>query len=316
VTLAQDFLNAERDQDSAPYQFLAYSISSDGKAVQHSCEHQGLLITMVDVLEAWYRHIPGDFRDAFPLAPMGPRDTATREANLRLLGLKNKKGICLLAHLRGLLALDHVAAWVGTTRDFAYRLGQFIDLFSGMQPQNHETRHHINYEVDYYKGFNLLSELASLIRNLGECYKHSQLYEIFDVMRFTALRINNDVSLWNDTYDQEKTWAPRFRPVVFTYPPGGKTLDLIEQQLHGIEGFSFHHYNHFMLAEMINSLASTLTLHRHPVDFSQVLNMVLATDDNTFLRWYHHQIKPSADSKKILEATLLLIEQPLSSEYW
>jgi hypothetical protein len=275
---------------------------------------------MVEVLEAWYRHIPGEFRDAIPLDPIGPLDTAQREANLRLIGHKNKKGAYLLAHLRSLLELDAVAKWVGTTHKFVYRMGQFIDLFIGMQPQAHETEHHINFEVDWYKPFNLMSELAKLMRQLGECYKHATFDLIFLVMRFLTGRIYNDICLWSNVHDQDKTLAPVWKKVEVTYSngaefPPGTTLNLIEQQLHGVEGFSFHHYNHYLLAQMIESLAGSFAFHGRSSNFPQILNMVLATDDDVFENCFYQQREdPALDPEKIMMATLVTIEQPLSSE--
>jgi hypothetical protein len=274
---------------------------------------------MVEVLEAWYTNVYVDYRDVIPLDPP-ILDTAKREANLRLIGHKNKKGAYLLAHLRVLLELDAVANWVGTTYKFTYRLGQFADLFIGLQPQSHETEHHINFEVDWYKPFNLMSELAKLLRQLGECYKHASFDLIFMVMRYLTGRIYNDICLWSDVLDHEKYFAPVWKKVEVTYSDGaefppGSTLNLIEQQLHGVEGFSFHHYNHYLLAQMIDSLASSFAFHNRSCDFPRVLNMVLSTDDDVFENCFYQQREdPSLDPEKIMMATLLTIEQPLSSE--
>lgn len=275
---------------------------------------------MVEVLEAWYRNVSGDFRDAIPLDPIGPLDTAQREANLRLIGHKNKKGAYLLAHLRSLLELDAVANWVGTTHTFVYRLGQFADLFIGMQPQAHEIENHINFEVDWYKPFNLMSELAKLMRQVGECYRHANFDLIFLVMRYLTGRIYNDICLWSDVHDQEKCLAPAWKKVEVKYSDGtkyppGTTINLIDQQLHGVEGFSFHHYNHYLLAEMIDSLARSFEFQGRSCDFPQILNMVLGTDDDVFESCFYDRREDTAlDPEKIMMATLVTIEQPLSSE--
>lgn len=290
--------------------------------MQQACEKLGLLSTMVEVLEAWYRHLPGDYRDAIPLAPDSSRDSAVREIHLRHLGHKNKKGIYLLTHLRTLLELDDVANWVGITQVFVHRVNQFADLFIGMQPQTHETEHHVQYEVDWYKPFNMMSELAKLMRQLGECYQNSSLGEICELIRSSVARIINDINLWSDVLDQAKTDSPLWREVKITYtdgtayPVGGTTLKLIVTALHGVEGFSFHHYNHYFLGQMIESLARVFGQHLPKIDFPNMLTMVLATDEDEyddFTRYNGGELRYNVE--KAFVNTLLMIEQPLASEF-
>ena len=272
---------------------------------------------MVEVLEAWYRHMPGDFRDRIPVPAQGRVDSIRREVHLRVIGHKNKKGIYLLAHLRGILMLDKVAQQVATSHNLISRLGQFMDIFIGMQPQAHEIVSHIGYEVDWYKGFALMAELAKTLRQLGECYQKADLQLVQDIVRFLMCRIIYDIQLRSDTLDPERYVEPEFRELLFTYGDDeydSKTpWNFIQNQLHGIEAFSFHHYNHFLLGEMIHSLVASLAHADKTVDFPKYMANLVDTCDNLYVEWSGMPGVPRAYNQRTQQMMLLIIEQPLSS---
>jgi hypothetical protein len=316
------------------YQFLAYSVASDGIALRDACRmrdahQQGLLERMVEVLEAYYRHIPGDYRERIPLHPIGPLDTAQREHNVRLIAHKAKKGIPLFIHLRGILELEAVAEYVGTSQTFMHRIGQFMDLFIGMQPQNHETENHINFEVDWYKPFGLMTELAKLMRQIGECYQRAPLPDICELLRYLTDRIQNDFQLLTDVLDQEKTWCAIYGEEITRYSdgpafPAGTTFTVIRRDMYKVEGFSFHHYNHYLLAQAIDALAGEFSQPGSNVDFPNMLNMILASEEDVYDEYCKHGgertntdvVSTSPwDWGKLMKNTLLLIEEPMTSEY-
>jgi hypothetical protein len=273
---------------------------------------------MVEVLEAWYRHMSGDFRDKIPCRPQGPVDSVRRDVHLRVIGHKNKKGIYLLAHLRGILMLDKVAQHVASSHTLISRMGQFVDLFIGMQPQGHETQFHVSYEVDWYKGFNLMAELAKTLKQLGECYTKAKPDLLYDIVRFMMARIIYDIQLRSDTLDPDRYTEPVFRPLQYTYGDdeydAKKPWHFIENQLHGIDAFSFHHYNHYLLGELIHSLVAALANNNEQVDFPKMMTNLVATCDSDYIDWFEPIRSYSIYPERTQQMMLLIIEQPLSSK--
>jgi hypothetical protein len=277
---------------------------------------------MIGVLDLHYRHMPGKYSEMLSLPPPEPLNSLQRDFNLRSMAPKNKKGLNFVAHLRIFLELDAVADWVSKQDGLLRQIGQFTDLFIGMQPQAHETEHHVSYEIDWYKPFNFLAHFAILIKSLGECYQRAQPNDIFSAMRFTSDRILNDLCLRTDVLDPEKHPAPKSKKVKIAYSdgssyPAGQSLILLDQQLHGVSGFSFHHYNHFFMAQLIDSLARSIIHHGHTMDFVDALNLAIVAEEDTYEEWWTHQrMRSTAGCEEAWMRTLLLIDQPLSSKFY
>jgi hypothetical protein len=242
---------------------------------------------MVEVLEAWYRNVPGDYRDVLPLGPLPDLDRDERQYNLRMIGTRNKRGVYLLAHLRTVLMLEDVASFVAQDKTLIFRLAQFTDLFIGIQPHQHHIHDHINFEAEWYKGFGLMSELAKLLRQLGQCYRMADPKTIADLMSYLVYRIAGDMEMRTDVLDKEVYSVPKFREIpdpfeMLSYIDPTKRgithYNLVDAKAKGIKTFTFHHYNHYLFAEMTKSLVYVLGQCGEHVDFPKLLRGIIGSD--------------------------------------
>lgn len=300
--IIEHFLFQDREPDVSLMSGISYLIMGNGMACVAATARNDLLGTVVDLMQAWYTRSNEDQSLHLP-TPGAANDESPESRSNRERGLsfKNKKGIHLFAHLRGLLLHKEIQQIIVSDPGLFLRVVQFLNLFVGMQAQTRELTDHIQYEVEWIKTFSLLGELAKTARELGECFTVADTPErLINALSIVAQRILLDISLLTNTLDPAENNPPSVHEVQNVLIPGS-SYTLIDENCLEIEGFSFHHYLHYLFAELLKAVPTV-------IDFSSPTMRGL-----TFPELIEKFVLQPQTSRDADHVKLLLIENPMQS---
>lgn len=170
---------------------------------------------------------------------------------------RGKKGLTLLSHLRALLKYKEVKAQIVRDQALFERTLVFLNHFVGLQSQRRELDRHVEYEIDWVKSISVLPDLSKLAREFGESFQQSDPERLIKAISMVERRIIDDQTLKSTTLDRALYSLPVWAVVENVLRPG-TSYNCLEVNVARITGFSFHHYMHLVLAEMLKAYAPVL----------------------------------------------------------
>lgn len=176
---------------------------------------------------------------------------------------RGKKGQTLLSHLRLLLKYKEVKHQIVRDSELFDRTLSFLNRFVGLQSQRRELDRHVEYEVDWVKSISVLPDLSKLAREFGESFQHSGTMALLDALHMVTTNIICDQTLVTTTLDPAFYNPPEWHDVDDVIRPGSHFY-LLDLSVSRLSGFSFHHYMHLVLAEMLK--AFTVVCFPNPTD--------------------------------------------------
>jgi E3 ubiquitin-protein ligase UBR1 len=293
---------------------ISYMFLSNGPACAAATTRANLLTTVVDVMHSWYTNQVDDHTIRLPTADVDRSDPSpdARPGKDKSISWKNKRGIHLFAHLRGLLLHEEIQDIIVNDTDIFIRIVQFLNMFVGMQPQRREVIDHIAFEVEWIKTFGILGELAKCSRELGECFLRVTTPEkLVNALSLVGQRILCDISLLTNILDGVE-YPPLSIHEVRDVLVQGSKHHLINKNTLAMVGLSFHHYLHYLFAELIKAVPKV-------IDFSSsTTSQIPSTTPNAQTLSFPDMIERFVLVPQTPEAAthlkLLLIENPLESE--
>ncbi|WWC63263.1 uncharacterized protein I303_105863 [Kwoniella dejecticola CBS 10117] len=255
--LVEHYLFQERELDSNIIYSSAYLVFTNGAVCVHATTKGQLYNNVINVAHAWYtgQVIKTDGCDRLVIPPnqFDQNDhSAKGRMDVDVPAFRSKKGLALLGHLRSMMRHPEMRKLIVRQPQLFNRALSFINMFVGLQPQRRETAEHVEYEVDWYRSFIILPDMAKLCREVGEIFQSGVPDNVLGSMVVVVNRILTDMMLMSNTLDKEKYKRPiehDVQDVLYT----GSRFSLIKQSISKITAFSFHHYLNFLLAEMVKS---------------------------------------------------------------
>lgn len=163
---------------------------------------------------------------------------AIHKVDLDSPAIKQKRYFQLISDLDHLISAPTVQPLICDTPSLMTEFAQFLDLFTGMNPNKRAVSTHVEYESDsWVTAFNLTIQLAKLCRAFGEAYR-----------RANALQLARALSLL-----LSRMAGPRAN--VHTVDFGGTSYQLIDFVVGSqTQGVSFHHPLALLFAEMVKNI--------------------------------------------------------------
>ncbi|BEI86836.1 hypothetical protein CcaverHIS002_0701820 [Cutaneotrichosporon cavernicola] len=156
---------------------------------------------------------------------------------------------------KGKKGYKEVKAQIVRDPQLFHRTLSFLNHFVGMQSQRRELERHVEYEVDWIKSLSVLPDLSKLAREFGESFQLSDPERLLTAIRMVERRIVDDQTLQSTTLDRAMYNGPTFKTVERVFRPG-TSYNVLDINVTRITGFSFHHYMHLVMAELVKSFAT------------------------------------------------------------
>nr|XP_019011443.1 ubiquitin-protein ligase [Kwoniella pini CBS 10737]OCF50224.1 ubiquitin-protein ligase [Kwoniella pini CBS 10737] len=255
--LVEHYLFQDRELDTNIIYSSAYLIFTNGAVCVHATTKGQLYNNVINVAHAWYtgQVIKTDGCDRLVVPPnyFDQNDPSAKgRMDVEVPAFRSKKGLALLGHLRSMVRYPEMRKLVVRQPQLFNRVLSFINMFVGLQPQRREQEEHVEYEVDWYRSFIILPDMAKLCREVGEIFQSGSPDNVLGSMVVVVNRILTDMMLMSNTLDKEKYKRPIEHDVQDVLYAGSR-FSLIKQSISKIEAFSFHHFLNFLLAEMVKS---------------------------------------------------------------
>ncbi|ORY35607.1 ubiquitin-protein ligase [Naematelia encephala] len=298
VRLYEQYLFQDREVDMNLIYSVPQLIYGSGPATAYATSRSHLMQTVLDVALAWYTNSIHGNRLVIPIPDVDDMGIPVR-VNTSSTPFRGKKSATIFGHVRALFWHKEMQELIMHSSDLFVKAVDFINHFVGMQTQRKESREHIEYEVDWPRSFAILGELAKLCRDLGETAKVANTEQILRAFALVSNRILCDIMLVSKTLDKTKYEPPREIQVANVLTPGSR-FTLIDVNVAHITAFSFHHYLHLLLAELIKWIPGALA--RSEGSFRE-----MSLSDIVELFVLQEPQKP----EEIARMKLLLIEWPM-----
>lgn len=254
----EHYLFQDRDIDSNLIFCISYMVFGNGAACVYATTQGKLFETVLDVANAWYNNQVVDQHLVIHLA-----DRKASRLNTETPAFRSKKGITVFGHLRALFRHAEMQRLVVETPMKLSRIVTFLNQFVGLQTQRKEHGEHIEYEVDWPRSFAILGELAKCSREVGESFQYARPVHLLRIMSMVSNAILNDMMLLSQVLDPEK-YAPPVEAEVQDVLVSGSRFALLKENISNIKAFSFHHYMHLLLAEMMKAAPNVINLNIAP----------------------------------------------------
>lgn len=248
VRIFEHYLFHDRELDTNLAFSITYNIFGGGLATAHATLEMGLLDTLLDIATAWYTDQIADKRLIIPPLVVDRLDT---DKSI----FRSKKGMTLFGHIKALFRHEEMHRLLLRRPRMLERVWTFFNLFVGLQPQKREMEEHVEYEVDWPRSFQILGELAKMCRELGEGFKHAPPPLLLSTLADLAHRILSDMTMNSTTLDPDR-WSRPDEYLVANVLTRGKAFSVLHMYMPLIEAFSFHHYLHYLFAEVSKHLPS------------------------------------------------------------
>ena len=170
---------------------------------------------------------------------------------------RHKKGLAVFQHIRAVLRHKEMHGLIVSETTQFQVLVEFINLFVGIQTQRRETGDHVEYESDWPRAIQVMSELARVCRDLGSAFRSANKQQLIDGMAHIANKILHDIMLFSQTLDPIQYKPPTEIEIHGVLSPDSSYV-IIQNDMSRIEAFSFHHYLHYLLAEMMKAIPSII----------------------------------------------------------
>lgn len=291
----EHYLYQERDDSSLAFS-MSYMLLGRNSACGEAIVESKLFSSVLDTAYNYYASRPPPSGDAEAAKPLRDRFDIDSPA------FRGKKGLTLLSHLRALLKYKEVKAQLVQDPELFQRTLDFLNHFVGLQSQRKELDKHVEYEIDWVKSISVLPDLTKLAREFGESFRSAEASELLNALHNVAQRIVDDLTLKTETLDATLYSKPEFKTVTGILTPSSH-FDLYQLDISHITGFSFHHYMHLVLAEMLKSFSAT--------SFAPDST---AHAGRNFIDIVERDIIRAPSAKDVNEAKLLIIEWPLQSK--
>lgn len=292
----EHYLYQERDDSSLAFS-MSYMLLGRNSACGEAIVESKLFSSVLETANNYYASRPPQSVDAAsPPKPLKDRFDIDSPA------FRGKKGLTLLSHLRALLKYKEVKAQLVRDPELFQRTLNFLNHFVGLQSQRKELDKHVEYEIDWVKSISVLPDLTKLAREFGESFRSARAFELLDALHDVSKRIVDDLMLRTETLDPNLYPQPAFETVTGILSPHS-SFDLYKLDISHITGFSFHHYMHLVLAEMLKSF-SAVCFVPDPAFYA----------GRNFIEIVEQNIIRAPTSEQVNQAKLLMIEWPLQSE--
>lgn len=218
-----------------------------------------ILHDLISIIQVWYtdKMDPGQLR--LPLTDPDRARPYNHEEFDRIIGSRARRGGYLLNQVRYLLAHDEIAYAVKYDISLFPRIVNMLGAFVGIYTQYHALGSHIKYEAEYNRSFTILSDVSHVGKDLGNSFLRflgsgtiadcAPWAQISQVVR----RICADTQLETKILDKTKYRLPVTHVLKGILCPNNE-VTVYDLQVWGIEAFSFHHYLHFLLGELVKTL--------------------------------------------------------------
>ena len=247
ISMFEHYLFHDRELDTNLIFSIAYMVFGHGPASAHASKHVGLFHTVLDVAEAWYC---GSGKDLVLPAPVIDRlDTSTP-------AFRGKKAMTIFGHVRILFRHEEMQRLIAATPAMCDHAVSLFHLFVGLQPQHRVLDEHVEYEVEWPRSFAVLAELSKSCREFGECFKYADTDYTMRYIRQIIYLICADMNLATTRLDPERWSIPTLKNITGVLD-SGTSCSLFDVNVATIKAFSFHHYLHLVLAELLKQLVST-----------------------------------------------------------
>ncbi|ORX38539.1 ubiquitin-protein ligase [Kockovaella imperatae] len=289
VAMFEHYLFHDRELDTNLIFSIAYMVFGHAIAAANASVHVGLFETVLDVAESWYS---GNGKSLIlPASFEVPRLDTTTPA------FRGKKAMTIFGHVRILFRHPLTQMVIVASPFMTDRVFTLLHLFVGLQPQHRVLDEHVEYEVEWPRSFAILAELSKCCREFGECFRHAEVDVTLATIHRAIKTIRSDMLLLTDRLDPE-IWTPPVAHRLIGVLDAGTQFDVIDINVATIKAFTFHHYFHLAIAEMIKSLMFAIASDgglANGVSFPDIFKRAL-------------QIPGAGDSEKI---KLLILEWPL-----
>ncbi|WRT68366.1 uncharacterized protein IL334_005342 [Kwoniella shivajii] len=285
--LVEHYLFQDRELDTNIIYSSAYLIFTNGAVCAHATSKGQLYNNVLHVVHAWYtgQVLKSDGCDRLIIPPnqFDPNDsTAKGRLDIEVPAFRNKKGLALLGHLRGMIRHTEMRKIIVRQPQLFNRALWFINMFVGLQPQKREQSEHVEYEIDWYRSFIVLPDIAKFCRELGESFLVGTPDQVLSAMAIVVNRILTDMMLMSNTLDRDRYIRPVEHDVQDVLYQGSRFI-LIKQSVARIEAFSFHHYLNLLLAEMLKSSRQVIPFEKDsskPSDLTQIIERFVLRAQN------------------------------------
>lgn len=246
VRVVEHYLFHDREFDTNLAFSITYGIFGGGPATAHATLEMGLLYTLLDMTTAWYTDQIADKR---LLLPPHPVDRLDAEKPI----FRSKKGMTLFGHVKNLFRHEEMHHILVSRPEMLERVFTFFNLFVALQPQKRETGQHVEFEVDWPRSFQILGEMSKMCRELGEGFIYASQETIWATLASLTHRILADMMLSSTTLDPTR-WKQPVEYLIANILTRDKAFSVLHAYMPLVEAFSFHHYLHYIFAEVAKSL--------------------------------------------------------------
>ncbi|KAK4688582.1 hypothetical protein P7C73_g1532, partial [Tremellales sp. Uapishka_1] len=292
----EHYLFQDRDLDTQLAVSTAYMVLGNGMACAWATTRNRLYYTVIDVIHSWYTN---QTTMNHLIVPPEDIERADRSPEARLdydtPAFRGKKGLALFGHVRALFKHEQMQKLVIAQPGLFGRIVAFINMFVGLQPQGREQVTHAEFEIDWPRSFSILGEMAKLCRELGYAFRLATPEQLVSSLSSISNRILLDIMLMSNTLDPDRYTRPSEHDVVDVLVPGSKHT-LIKQNMSRVEAFSFHHYLHYLFAEMMKGTKRCFLLDEDEFTFKMAIDQ------------YVFRNPPPGDLERM---KLMLIEYPM-----
>lgn len=240
----EHYLYQDRDDSSLAFS-MSYMLLGRSSACGEAIVESQLFRSVLETAFNYYSMKPALKDDEPPTSDVQRFDIDSH-------AFRGKKGLTLLSHLRALLKYKEVKAQIVRDQGLFERTLVFLNHFVGLQSQRREMDRHVEYEIDWVKSISVLPDLSKLAREFGESFQHSDPERLLKAIRMVERRIIDDQTLKSTTLDRSMYEYPTFFNVENVLRPG-TVYSVLDVNVARITGFSFHHYMHLVLAEMLKA---------------------------------------------------------------
>lgn len=256
----EHYLYQDRDDSSLAFS-MSYMLLGRSSACGEAIVESNLFRAVLETAYSYYSMKPKAIKDDDDSSNDQPDQP--QRFDIESHAFRGKKGQTLLSHLRALLKYKEVKQQIVRDRELFDRTLSFLNRFVGLQSQRRELERHVEYEVDWIKSISVLPDLSKLSREFGESFQHSEPMALLDALHMVTTNIICDQTLVTTTLDPDFYNPPVWHDVNDVLRPNTHFY-LLDLNVSRLAGFSFHHYMHLVLAEMLKAFA--LVCFPNPTD--------------------------------------------------